>query len=107
MSSIVLVTGSSGYLGGRIVRHLQAAGDFEIRGASRASGFDLMSPKSVSSYCAEVDTVIHLAAVNEIQSAKSPELALRVNGLGTLNLLRASMESGVRRFIYFSTAHVY
>jgi UDP-glucose 4-epimerase len=61
----------------------------------------------VRAYCQDVDTVIHLAALNEIQSLETPDEALRVNGIGTLKLLLAAGESGVKRFIYFSTAHVY
>ena len=57
--------------------------------------------------CRGMDSVIHLAAMNEIESAKDPVGALTMNGVSTLRLLNASMAAGVRRFLYFSTAHVY
>jgi UDP-glucose 4-epimerase len=45
--------------------------------------------------------------VNEIVSAADPGTALRVNGEGTYRLLQASRAASVKRFIYFSTFHVY
>jgi UDP-glucose 4-epimerase len=54
-----------------------------------------------------VDTVIHLAALNEVESQRNPRLALEVNGVGTEHILAAAQAAGVQRFIYFSTFHVY
>jgi UDP-glucose 4-epimerase len=54
-----------------------------------------------------MDTVIHFAALNEIDSARDPDRALIVNGLGTQKLVRSAVFEGVERFIYFSTAHIY
>lgn len=106
-SPIILVTGASGYLGGRISQHLEANPSLQLRAATRKDGFDLLSDTSVRTYCEDVHTIIHLAAVNEIESLESPVDALRINGIGTLKLLRAAAAASVRRFIYFSTAHVY
>lgn len=123
MKRRILITGGLGYLGGRIARHLARTtseqGDELLvgtrkRGLQRpewlASGnlvhFDLLSA-DLSSVCREVDVIVHLAAVNEIESAASPVTALRVNAEGTLNLLIAAVKAGIKRFIYLSTAHVY
>ena len=51
--------------------------------------------------------MVHLAAMNEVESARDPVGALQMNGLASLRLLEAARQVGVRRFIYFSTAHVY
>jgi UDP-glucose 4-epimerase len=51
--------------------------------------------------------VIHLAALNEMDSVKFPSEAIRVNVDETRMILENSMSRGVNRFIYFSTAHVY
>lgn len=121
MTTSVLITGGSGYVGGRIVRRLASREDILIRIGCRqreevlhpklACGslvpLDMMSSVSLASACSGIDTIIHLAALNEIDSESDPEQALMVNGLGTLKLLRAAEQAGVRRFIYFSTAHVY
>ena len=49
----------------------------------------------------------HLAALNEVDSQRDPELALEVNGKGTHRLLQACQNQKVKRFIYMSTFHVY
>jgi len=68
---------------------------------------DLLDEVSLRAAIADVDTVIHLAAVNVTESEQDPDLALEVNGRGTHRLLRLCHEQGIKRFIYFSTFHVY
>jgi len=53
------------------------------------------------------DCIIHLAALNEIDSAKDPDLADKVNCDGTKHLIAAANEYNVAKFIYFSTFHIY
>ena len=121
MNVVVLVTGGMGYVGGRVAAHLAATGRVLPRLGSRrpTAGppgwiepcqvvpMDFSNPASLENACQGVTAVVHCAAVNEIESAKNPELALTVNGLGSLRLLEAALRAGVRRFLYFSTAHVY
>lgn len=55
-----------------------------------------------------VDAVIHEAAVVSVPtSIERPELVQKVNVRGTLNLLRASAELGVGRFVFASSCAVY
>jgi len=55
-----------------------------------------------------VDAVFHEAAlVGMTCSVENPVLANEVNVTGTLNLLKASVDSDVKRFIYASSAAVY
>lgn len=54
-----------------------------------------------------MDAVVHLAGMNAQDCAADPRVALEVNGLATARLLRAAVDSGVQRFVYVSTAHVY
>lgn len=116
----ILVTGAFGYVGGRISRYLAEQG-YQLRLGSRdakrqppqwlgsgevvATDFD--SDASLEQACRDVDCIIHLASTNEAVSRTDPELALKLNGGGTLRLLRAASLSGVKRLIYFSTAHIY
>jgi UDP-glucose 4-epimerase len=57
--------------------------------------------------CQGVDVVVHLAALNEIECAADPIAAALVNGVGTWRLVQAAIHQKVRKFIFFSTAHVY
>lgn len=121
MTARVLITGGLGYLGGRIASHFQSLGEYELRLGTRKADdkqpewlhdgsmvtMDMMSGDSLDAACDGVKTIVHLAALNSTNCADNPEQALTINGLGTLKLLHAAARSGVERFIYFSTAHVY
>lgn len=117
----ILITGGFGYIGGRLAQYMgNIYGDANIRLLARSSSHvpdwvgekqivtgDLLDIPSLETACEDVDTVIHLAALNEIDSAKDPLAALRVNGEGTLNLINAATINNVKKVIYFSTFHVY
>lgn len=121
MTDTVLITGGFGYVGGRIARTLDKYPEFLLRLSTRESKpnpptwlergsivtLDIMSDEEIDFACRGVRYIVHLAALNEIDSTTNPEQALIINSLGTLKLLRAAERAGVERFIYFSTAHVY
>lgn len=54
------------------------------------------------------EIVFHLAALIAIPySYQAPELYMRTNALGTLNILQAAREAGLERIIHTSTSEVY
>jgi UDP-glucose 4-epimerase len=56
----------------------------------------------------DVDAVIHLAALTSVpESFKKPVLYNEVNVSGTINLLEASLNANVERFVYASSCAVY
>lgn len=120
MNGAVLVTGAAGYLGGRLVRHLNAAGYLArpgVRagrpcaagdmGRDAAVPVDLGDALSLGQACADVAAVVHLAALNDADCRSSPDRAWQINCAGTGHLVEAAIAAGVRRFVYVSTAHVY
>jgi UDP-glucose 4-epimerase len=55
-----------------------------------------------------VDTVLHLAAIAGVSSYyKEPLHTLRVNILGTVNVLEEAIKTNVRLFVYFSSSEVF
>jgi UDP-glucose 4-epimerase len=68
---------------------------------------DVLDSSSLHTALEGVETIIHLAAVDENDCVRDPDLALEVNGRGTYLLLQACQEQNVNRMIYFSTFHVY
>jgi UDP-glucose 4-epimerase len=100
---MVLITGGTGYLGGRIVDYLNQSG-VQVRVANREI---FVNQHSLEQACNNVTAIVHLAAMNAQDCEKDPESALLVNGLGTLRLLKAAEKEGVPKILYFSTAHVY
>ena len=121
MSDIVLITGGLGYVGGRLAEHFLTRTGFRVRLGTRNPGqktppelagcelahFDLESPASLDAACNQVRFIIHLAALNENDSAKYPDRALEVNAGGTLKLVQSAIRAKVERVLYFSTAHIY
>ncbi len=118
----VLVTGGTGYVGGRLIRQFRDNG-WLVRVGSRQSEeqvIDLFGPLvEYSKFDAEDETlaiepcvadcsaVVHLAGMNAQCCGIDPELATQVNVAGTKRLLSASQEKGVQRFIRTSTIHVF
>ncbi len=116
----VLITGGLGYLGGNLSNYLTNSGYQVVIGTSRPDAklpsklkkcsliyTDFNKINSLIDACCNVDFVIHLASVNAQQSQEDYKLAIKVNGLGTHNLIQASIRNKIKYFIYFSTAHVY
>jgi UDP-glucose 4-epimerase len=113
----ILITGGTGFVGGRLAKRLSV--DNEVYVSSRkpidksslALYGDVIAVEHRTLFFADrfpaVDTVIHLAAMNEWDSAKHPSEAIRVNVGESQAILENSIRIGARRFIYFSTAHVY
>ena len=113
----ILITGGAGFVGGRLTKRLAA--DNEVYISSRkipdqkelrlygnvifVDHKSLLKPEGFPA----VDLVIHLAALNEIDSVKYPSEAIRVNVDETRIILENSIAKNVERFIYFSTAHIY
>lgn len=121
MKDKILITGGLGYIGGRISKYLNENTDFVLRLSTRRKELklpkclekceivqmDLESDEDIYSACIDVQYIIHLAGMNEIYCKKDPESALIVNTLGTLKLLNVAEKLNIKKFIYFSTAHVY
>jgi GDP-4-dehydro-6-deoxy-D-mannose reductase len=104
-----LVTGSSGFVGRYLVRHLEDSGD-EVAGLDRHSGVDVTDADAVRAAFAahRPETVYHLAAVSHIGASWSAPLeVLRVNAEGAFNVLRAALDTGVSRFVLVGSADEY
>jgi len=108
MASRLLVTGAGGFVG----RHLLAALDRELPDvAVHRAEFDMTDPAGMRAAlrAAPPDVCIHLAAVSAVATAREqPDLAWRVNLLGTLDLARAILELAPRcRLIFVASADMY
>jgi UDP-glucose 4-epimerase len=69
---------------------------------------DVCNFRLVRNLVRDVDAVVNLAAVVSVpRSIENPLLVHKVNATGTLNLLKASLDSDVKRFVQASSAAVY
>ena len=118
---MILITGGSGYLGGRLAEFLTNSQIKKIAITVRRNSktlckklpncdvriLDITKPENIRKALTDITDVIHLISLNAKDSAENPELAEKINAYGTLDLVKTSLDSGVKRFIYISTAHVY
>jgi UDP-glucose 4-epimerase len=115
----ILITGGFGFVGGRLAVHLAQKGN-DIRLGSRKAlsppswlpQADVVrmrwdDPVSLAQSCHKIDVVVHAAGMNAHDCAADPVAALEFNGVATARLVEAACQSGVERFAYLSTAHVY
>ncbi len=110
----VLVTGSSGLLGGVIVRQLQHLG-YNVIGIDKIPAdttnleVDITDKKACLTITHQVDAIIHIAALHgkhyELNYPRAPFIDVNVHG--TLNLLEACVKNNISQFIYTSTTSVY
>lgn len=105
-----LVTGASGFVGSALTAHLEAEGD-EIVFVDRArGGVDITDRASIGKAIqdADAEVVYHLAAQAHVPTAwKEPVATMRCNVEGTINVLDAAYDAGVKRVVFASSAEVY
>ena len=107
----ILITGGSGTIGGYVTRELLKAGHAVVcysRTAPRVAGVgfvegDIKDPDGLAAACRDRQVVIHLAAVPG-PGRVSPADLIDVNVTGTVHALEAAVQSGVRQFVFASSA---
>lgn len=109
----VLVTGSAGHLGEALVRILQAQGHEVVSMDIVATPFTTMvasitDAAAVKTIMQGVEAVLHPATLHKPHvGTHSKQQFIDVNITGTLNLLEAAVEAGVRSFVFTSTTSVF
>jgi len=122
----ILVTGGAGFIGSHIVDRLLTNG-FEVivldnfstgrmenlahhqgRKNLHIVKSDLRELESVKTALVDVDVVFHEAAmVSVVRSVENPLITNEINVTGTVNLLKACLDAGVKRFVHASSSSVY
>ena len=125
----ILVTGSEGFIGSHLTQALLRAGhkvcglilynSFNSRGwlddipgplLGNLGVFagDIRDPHGVRQAMQGCETVLHLAALIGIPfSYHSPDTYVETNIKGTLNILQAARDLGIKRVVHTSTSEVY
>ena len=124
--TIFLVTGAAGFIGSNLVEALLNMG-YQVKGFDNLStgkrenfelfkenpNFDfvegdIMDFESCLSVCKDVDYILHQAAWGSVpRSVVMPLFCEEVNMRGTLNMLEAARQNGVKKFVYASSSSVY
>lgn len=120
----VLVTGGAGFIGSNIAHALvekdedvvvldglQTGFEENLGGIEKDITFvkgDILDTKAVGAAVKGADYVLHQAALNSVtRSVKIPRETVEVNVMGTVNLLIAARDEGVKRFVLASSSSVY
>lgn len=117
----ILVTGATGFIGERYIRHLAEQRNdvrlhFTGRRIERGNALsaltgahffrgDLLDLPYLQHICKDMDVVVHCAGMSGIWG--DYDLYYRANVTGTENLLRACASTGVRRFVNLSSPSIY
>lgn len=119
-----LVTGGAGFIGSHVVEALLEEGETvrvldnfstgrpenlaQVKEKIDLIKGDICHIPTVKRASAKVDYILHLAAIPSVsRSLREPLLTNQVNIQGTLQLLEAAREAGVKRFLYASSSSVY
>jgi nucleoside-diphosphate-sugar epimerase len=118
----VLVTGGAGFIGSNLAHALLERGDdvrvldnFSTGNRANLEGLDveivegeLRSYERVHNAVRKSEIVYHLGALGSVpRSVQDPLTSSAVNVEGTLNVLLAARDEGVRRVVYSSSTSVY
>lgn len=117
-----LITGGAGFIGTNIAKQLIAdahdvrifdnfsAGkkdDRMLQDAEYIEG-DIRDLEALTKACEGVDGIFHLAAVPRVPySVEHPDITNENNVTGTLNVLMAAKEQGVKRVVFSTSSSVY
>ena len=115
----VLVTGGAGFIGSNLIRHLAAAGSYDILVLDDLSANpnapplppqarlvvgDFTDRQTVAECLSGVDAVVHLAALSGVMdSIQDPRPSFEINVVGSFQLLDLARKAGVQRIICAST----
>lgn len=127
-----LVTGCAGFIGSHLVETLLKLGQTVVGLDNFATGFrhnleeveesvtsahwrnfrfvegDIRDPGVCRTACAEVDYVLHQAALGSVPRSLADPLATNATNVdGFLNMLVAARDAGVKRFVYAASSSTY
>ncbi|MGV3697453.1 SDR family oxidoreductase [Flavobacterium sp.] len=122
----VLITGGAGFIGTNLCEYFLSKGYYVVCLDNFSTGFrhnitdflndenfkliegDIRNLEQCKDAVADVDYVLHQAALGSVpRSINDPITSNEVNVSGFLNMLAASKEAGVKRFIYAASSSTY
>ena len=126
LNETILITGGTGFVGSYICKKIIETTEYDvtifdiicggkmdnfIQENSQRMRFikgDIREFTEIKNATTGVEKVIHLAAISSVQESMSnPELTMETNVIGSKNLMKACLETGVKRVVFASSAAIY
>ena len=119
-----VITGGAGFIGSNIVERLVKEGNEvhvidnfsfgKLKNCNKKAHYHNVDLSQISNFdqikniCKNADSVFHLACIARVQPSIENPIEYEMNNtIGSVNILKASVQSNVRRFIYSSSSSVY
>lgn len=105
----IFITGSSGFMGSELISYLRGKyeREYEIKKYDLVDEQDILAYSNLKEAMKGCDAVIHLAAIRGPDESKTFLDYFKINCHGTLNVVQAAIENGVKRIIYASSTGYY
>ncbi len=118
----IVITGANGYIGARLSQFLSETGHKVTAvcypDIPKQNGWtdlihqtvigDIRNPDTIEMISEiNADAIIHLVSLDHFDSERDPNEVSAINVQPTWNLLERCTQKGLKKFIYFSTIHVY
>lgn len=119
----ILITGGAGFIGSNLAKYFLKKGVPVVVLDNLSTGYrenvpahsdltfvqgDILDPETLDRAILGCDRVCHLAAaVGNVRSIETPAEDSRINVIGTLHVLDAARKTGIRKFVYSSSAAIF
>ena len=101
----ILITGAKGFMGTEVVKAMSK--ENEVVEFDLENGQNILDFKQLKKSMMGCEVVVHLAAIKGPNENKKFEDYFELNDIGTLNVAKACVETGVKKLVYASSTGYY
>ena len=101
----ILITGAKGFVGTELVKAISK--ENEVVEFDLENGQNILDFKQLKKSMMGCEVVVHLAAIKGPNENKKFEDYFELNDIGTLNVAKACVETGVKKLVYASSTGYY